>query len=94
LIRTLSGPFDDLFFTQLSAPWALCGSIIAVISASTVCYGYSLSHASKIVKSFLIFSFEALKKTKNPKATLSDFCNVCPIRMQNRMRLIQMHLGG
>ncbi len=36
LFRTLSGPFDDLFYTRLSAPRALCDSIAAVISASTV----------------------------------------------------------
>jgi hypothetical protein len=32
----LSGPFDNLFLTWLSAPQALCKGIIAVISASTV----------------------------------------------------------
>jgi len=32
----LSGPFDNLFLTRLSAPRALCRGIIAVISASTV----------------------------------------------------------
>ena len=32
----LSGPFDKLFLTRLSAPRALCKGIIAVISASTV----------------------------------------------------------
>ena len=53
---TLRGPFSDLFFTQLSAPWALCASIIALISASTVCDGYSLSQNGEVVKGFLIFS--------------------------------------
>ena len=33
----LSGPFDDLFFICISASQTLCRSIIAVISASTVC---------------------------------------------------------
>ena len=32
----LSGPFDNLFLTWLSATQALCEGIIAVISASTV----------------------------------------------------------
>ena len=32
----LSGPFDNLFLTRLSAARALCKGIIAVISASTV----------------------------------------------------------
>ena len=35
--HTLSGPFDNLFHTRLSASRALCKGIIAVISASTVC---------------------------------------------------------
>ena len=32
----LSGPFDNLFLTRLSASRALCKGMIAVISASTV----------------------------------------------------------
>ena len=34
----LSGPFDNLFLAWLPASQALCGGIIAVISASTVCF--------------------------------------------------------
>ena len=36
-LRTLSGPFDHVFRTCIPAPQALCGGIIAFISASTVC---------------------------------------------------------
>ena len=36
----LSGPFDNLFLTRLSASRALCRGIVAFISASTVCSPY------------------------------------------------------
>ena len=47
--RTLSGPFDDLFSVWLSAPQTLCGSIITVISASTVHWLSELYHCKTIL---------------------------------------------
>ena len=44
-LRTLSGPFDNVFRTRIPAPRALCGGINAVISASTVFLIYVLYHA-------------------------------------------------
>lgn len=46
---TLSGPFDDLTFTRLSAPRALCGSRVTFISASTV-YRVSIAQNPLSVK--------------------------------------------
>lgn len=44
--HALSGPFDDLFLTRLSAARALWKGIIAVISASTVCCCVLVYHVS------------------------------------------------
>ena len=55
---TLSGPFDDLFFTRFTAPRALCGIIITFTSASTVyidfCHIISLVFST--VNRFFYFS--------------------------------------
>ena len=58
----LSGPFDNLFLTRLSAPRALCEGITAVISASSVYHFklYTLLHFAIVLSIIFLKERERL----------------------------------
>ena len=64
--RILGGPFDDVFSARLSAPRALCKSIVAVIPASTVSQAnMKLLQGYHAKRTMSIVSFhKILKETK------------------------------